>query len=183
MVPKPIPSFFHCRPLPPSPVTVATAVVNNHPEAPPTKKRISAAGSPQPSTPSTVQILPTNLTFTSTWLHANIPMTETDAKASEKKFSRHSQPSPPLHGQLTLSSPFYQFYRLQNILLLHMDLPFPYPSICWNITSKTETSLLYSSKESRDHPPSMHASKHIPASLPLLLHIKLDWFIPAGRSP
>ena len=38
-----IPSFFHRHLLPPAPVTVATAVGNDHPEAPPTKKRISAA--------------------------------------------------------------------------------------------------------------------------------------------
>ena len=69
-----IPSFFQRHLLPPPPVTVATAVGNDHPEAPTTKKRISAAGSPQSSAPSTGQTLPTNLTFSFTWLCNDIPM-------------------------------------------------------------------------------------------------------------
>ena len=80
-----IPSFFHCRLLPPSPVTVATAVGNDHPEAPPTKKRISAAGSPQPSAPPSGPTLSTNCIFYSIWLRTDIPMTDTDTKSPAKE--------------------------------------------------------------------------------------------------
>ena len=80
-----IPSFFQRRPLPPPPVTAATSVGYDHPEAPITKKCISDAGSPKSSAPLTGPILPTNLTFTYTWLCANIPMTETNAKPSAKE--------------------------------------------------------------------------------------------------
>ena len=72
-----IASFFQQRPLPSPPVTVATATGTNHPEAPPTKKRISSASpSPIPD-PLPGPTPPPNLIFTSTWLrvcswHADI---------------------------------------------------------------------------------------------------------------
>ena len=71
-----IPSFFQQRPLPPPPVTIATAVSTNHPDTPPTKRRIStpplqSANSP-PGTP------PPNLTFTTKWLCIDITIPATD---------------------------------------------------------------------------------------------------------
>ena len=73
-----IPSFFQRRPLPSPPTTVATAVGTDHPDAPPTKKRISTTtptnekGSANNSTmtPQT----PPEADFSSCWLRIDLPM-------------------------------------------------------------------------------------------------------------
>jgi hypothetical protein len=59
-----------------------TATRTNHPEIPPTKKRISSA-SPSPIPDSlSGPTPPPNLIFTSTWLYIDIYMPATDAKHS-----------------------------------------------------------------------------------------------------
>ena len=77
-----IPSFFQRHTLPPPPVTFAIAASTDHPDAPPTKKRIStpplqSANSP-PGTP------PPNLTLTTKWLCIDITITATDANHTSK---------------------------------------------------------------------------------------------------
>ena len=85
-------SFFQWRPLLHPPDTVATAFGIDHPEAPPTKKRISAT-SPLQSTHSLLGTTPPDLTFTSKRLCINISMPVTDAKYSPKTSFSHSSAS------------------------------------------------------------------------------------------
>ena len=73
-----IPSFFQRRPLPSLPTTVVTAVGTEHPNAPPTKKRMSTAtptndkgsAKDQTRTPQT----PPEADFLSCWLRIDLPM-------------------------------------------------------------------------------------------------------------
>ena len=71
-----IPSFFQQCPLPTPPVTIATAVGTDHPDTPPTKKRIST--SPSQSTVSPPGTPPQNWTFTTKWLCIDITIPATD---------------------------------------------------------------------------------------------------------
>ena len=77
-----IPSFFQQHPLPPPPVTIATAVGTDHPDAPPTKKRISTP--PLQSANSSPGTPPPNLTFTIKWLCIDISIPATDVNHTSK---------------------------------------------------------------------------------------------------
>ena len=72
-------SFFQWCPLLPPPITVATAVDINHPEAPPTKRLVTTT-TPSQSTYSLLGPVLLILTCTSKWLSINIFMPVTDEK-------------------------------------------------------------------------------------------------------
>jgi hypothetical protein len=75
-------SFFQQRSLPSPPVRIATATGTGHPEAPPTKKRISSASTSLILDPSPGPTPPPNLTVTSTWLNIDIGMPAPETKHS-----------------------------------------------------------------------------------------------------
>ena len=73
-----IPSYFKRRTLPLPPKTVATVAGTNHPDAPPTKKRISTGPTTNENKntedPTSPLQSPPESDFSSSWLRIDLPM-------------------------------------------------------------------------------------------------------------
>ena len=116
-----IPSFFQRCPLPLPPKTVATAAGTDHPDAPPTKKRISTGSTTnvnQNTEDSTSPLQsPPESDFSSLWLQIDLPM-----PIPNTPFYSHSDILLSLfrhsllqHGKLTLSFLSFQHPWPQSI--------------------------------------------------------------------